>query len=244
MHTEAYTASVTREETSGHFPISATAHPPSAPSLGQQVCNRAGTDSHLPRGRALEARSSRMAAPVLLMLASSWLPPSHAPPQLNLRDRRGFLLGGASAAAAGILSPVRAASAFVAGTDDEVSGLVVLRVAEVCNFQEKLLRTIATCSKPNAGKLLDQFGLPYCGESAAYSVNPSQILFGTGLLLKNSNLDGNMKLMISQDVPRKQRQDAVKDAVAIMNTFNNLVKVAAMSSFRMFSKSPRQPCSL
>ena len=34
-----------------------------------------------------------------------------------------------------------------------------------------------------------------------YSVNPAQISFGTGLMLKNSNLDGNLKLMIRTEVP-------------------------------------------
>ena len=33
-----------------------------------------------------------------------------------------------------------------------------------------------------------------------YSVNPMQISFGTGLMLKNSNLDGNLKLMIQTEV--------------------------------------------
>ena len=44
--------------------------------------------------------------------------------------RRECLLA-ASVAAAVALTPPRSAAAFVAGTDDEVSGLVVLRVAEV-----------------------------------------------------------------------------------------------------------------
>ena len=33
-----------------------------------------------------------------------------------------------------------------------------------------------------------------------YSVNPAQISFGTGLMLRNSNLDGNLKLMIQTEV--------------------------------------------
>ena len=136
-------------------------------------------------------------------------------------DRRSCITAAATASAS-LLAP-RPAAAFVAGSDTETSGLVVLRVAEVCDFQEKLLRTIAKCSGPNAAELKDQFGLPYCG-GEAYYVAPVQILFGTGLLLKNSNLDGNLKLMIQTEVPRKQRDAAIKDAVAIMNTFNYLVE--------------------
>ena len=119
----------------------------------------------------------------------------------------------------------RPARAFVAGSDEETSGLVLLRVAEVCQFQEKLLRTIALCAKPDSGNLTDQFGLPYC-DGQTYSVNPSQILFGTGLLLRNSNLDGNMKLMIRDEVPRKQKDAAIRSAVGIMNTFNRLSEAA------------------
>ncbi len=46
----------------------------------------------------------------------------------------------------------------------------------------------------------DQFGNLYC-EGEAYGVNPVQIAFGTGIMLKNSNLDGNMRLMIRTEVP-------------------------------------------
>ena len=137
-------------------------------------------------------------------------------------DRRAVLVGGFAAALALEVQP-QAASAFVAGTDEETSGLVVLRVAEVCDFQEKLLRTIAKCSGPNAKELVDQFGLPYCGGDA-YSVSPGQILFGTGLMLRNSNLDGNLKLMIRTEVPSAQRDAATGDAVKIMNTFNKLIE--------------------
>ena len=100
-------------------------------------------------------------------------------------------------------------------------------MAEVCSFQEKLLRTIALCKGPKSKteKLTDQFGLPYC-DGQTYSVNPSQILFGTGLLLRNSNLDGNMKLMIREEIPRKQKDAAITSAVGIMNTFNRLTDTA------------------
>ena len=139
-------------------------------------------------------------------------------------DRRSCIAAAATASTS-FLAPPLPAAAFVAGSDDETSGLVVLRVAEVCNFQEKLLRTIAKCAQPNAKDLKDQFGLPYCG-GEAYYISPVQILFGTGLLLKNSNLDGNLRLMIETEVPRKQRDAAITDAVAIMNTFNRLVEVS------------------
>lgn len=62
--------------------------------------------------------------------------------------------------------PTHKAEGFVAGEDEETSGLVVLRVAEVCDFQEKLLRTIEKCSSPNSKELVDQFGLPCAAPSA------------------------------------------------------------------------------
>ena len=65
---------------------------------------------------------------------------------------------------------------------DEVSGLVVLRVAEVAAFQEKLLRAL------------------YQGADIGVPVTPQQIVFGTQVLLRNSNIDGNMKLMIQTEV--------------------------------------------
>ena len=37
---------------------------------------------------------------------------------------------------------------------------------------------------------------------------------------------GNMRLMIRQEVPRAKRKDAITEAVAIMNTFNRLVETA------------------
>lgn len=44
--------------------------------------------------------------------------------------------------------------------------------------------------------------------------------------MRNSNLDGNMKLMISTEVPRKQREAAIKQAVVVMNTFSKLANTA------------------
>uniref|UniRef100_A0A7S2CG11 Uncharacterized protein n=1 Tax=Haptolina brevifila TaxID=156173 RepID=A0A7S2CG11_9EUKA len=46
-------------------------------------------------------------------------------------------------------------------------------------------------------------------------------------MLRNSNLDGNMRLMIMTDVPRRQREGAANSAAAIMNTFNELANTQA-----------------
>ena len=161
-----------------------------------------------------------MTVALAVFLASLSLTPNH----VSL-TRRGAVHA-AVAAAVGAARPPNAASAFVAGTDQEVSGLVVLRIAEVCEFQEKLLRTIAKCSGPNAKTLVDQFGLPYCGDEASYTVSPGQIQFATGIMLRNSNLDGNLKLMIRDEVPRSKKDAAIQDAVNIMNTFNKLANTA------------------
>jgi len=151
--------------------------------------------------------------------------------------RRAFATAAATAASGLLLggpAGQQPAHAFIAGTDEEISGLVVLRVAEVCQFQEKLLRQLAACTALQEAKkkgktsavVADQFGNAYC-EGEAYSVNPVQITFGTGILLRNSNLDGNMRLMIRTDVPRAQRDGAASAAAAIMNTFNELANVQA-----------------
>lgn len=70
---------------------------------------------------------------------------------------------------------------------EERSGLVVLRVAEVCNFQEKILRAVVN-------KDIDA------------EVGPFQIVFGTQILLNNSNIAGNMRLMIETEIPRAKRR--------------------------------------
>jgi hypothetical protein len=87
---------------------------------------------------------------------------------------------------------------------EERSGLVVLRVAEVAQFQEKILRGIAN------------------GELEGVMVSPMQFVFGTQILLRNSNLDENMKLMIGQEVERKYRKQAVKNCVAALNTLQDI----------------------
>ena len=89
---------------------------------------------------------------------------------------------------------------------EERSGLVVLRVAEVAQFQEKILRSIVN------------------GELTGVQVSPMQFLFGTQILLRNSNLDGNMKLMIGQEIPRSRRKEAVKNAVAAMNQLQEIAR--------------------
>jgi hypothetical protein len=93
---------------------------------------------------------------------------------------------------------------------EEKSGLVVLRVAEVAEFQEKILRAVVN------GDL-----------GGDITVSPQQIVFGTQILLRNSNLDGNMKLMIYQEIPRKSRNDAIKNAVKTMNTIQDIVVYAS-----------------
>lgn len=92
---------------------------------------------------------------------------------------------------------------------EEKSGLVVLRVAEVCEFQEKILRAVAM------------------GELEDVVVSPQQIAFGTQILLKNSNLDGNLKLMIYNEVPRAARERAIRNAVDTMNGIQDILVYSA-----------------
>jgi len=89
---------------------------------------------------------------------------------------------------------------------EERSGLVVLRVAEVAQFQEKILRSIAT------------------GEVTGVMVSPMQFLFGTQILLRNSNLDGNMRLMIRDEIPKNRQDDAAKSAAKAMNQLQEIAK--------------------
>ena len=192
------------------------------------------------REGALAARQPNCAMHLLLLAAQALSPtnglllaasisslPSPRLPAVRqqhprLWDRRGFV--GSAAATLGLFGPatsggvgVPAAQAFLAGKDEEVSGLVVLRVAEVCNFQEKLLRSLAACANPTKDDIkADQFGNSYCG-GEAYSVNPTQIVFGTGVMLRNANLDGNLRLMIREEVAKNKKDDAVKAAVNIMS---------------------------
>lgn len=91
---------------------------------------------------------------------------------------------------------------------EEKSGLVVLRVAEVAQFQEKILRAVANGDIPDV------------------VISPQQIVFGTKILLKNSNLSGNMQLMIDNEVPRQKRKDARLNAAKTMNTIQEIYTVA------------------
>lgn len=92
---------------------------------------------------------------------------------------------------------------------EERSGLVVLRVAEVSQFQEKILRAVVN------------------GDLKDVMVSPMQFAFGTQILLRNSNLDGNMKLMISEEIPKQKRAAARKNAATVMNTLQSIQQYAA-----------------
>jgi hypothetical protein len=89
---------------------------------------------------------------------------------------------------------------------EEKSGLVVLRVAEVAQFQEKILRAILN------------------GDIKDVVVTPQQLVFGTQILLRNSNVAGNMKLMIDNEIPwNRQREARIRAA----NTMNALQKISS-----------------
>jgi hypothetical protein len=92
---------------------------------------------------------------------------------------------------------------------EERSGLVVLRVAEVSQFQEKILRAIVS------------------GDLKDVMVSPMQFAYGTQILLRNSNLDGNMKLMIREEIPKKKRAAARQNAADVMNTLQTIEKYSA-----------------
>jgi hypothetical protein len=92
---------------------------------------------------------------------------------------------------------------------EEKSGLVVLRVAEVAQFQEKILRAIVN------------------GDLTGVTVTPMQFAFGTQILLRNSNLEGNMKLMINEEIPKNYRSKAIKNAVTVMNTLQGIAKYSS-----------------
>lgn len=142
--------------------------------------------------------------------------------------RRGFMVRGSAAGACLILPlfPHEAqASTRVEPTRSRIDkydaprpevegpGLVVLRVAEVCAFQEKLLRAFA------AGKD-DEF--------EGFAINAVQIAFGTRVLLKNSNLDGNLKL-IARNARKDERDSAVFASVSALNTIGKIYDMATNS---------------
>jgi len=101
----------------------------------------------------------------------------------------------------------------------EGPGLVVLRVAEVCAFQEKLLRAFA------AGDNEDFDG---------FAINSVQIAFGTKVLLKNSNLDGNLKLIV-RNARKGERDSAVSASVASLNTIGKIYEKASESTATLTS---------
>lgn len=92
---------------------------------------------------------------------------------------------------------------------EEKSGLIVLRVAEVAQFQEKILRAILN------------------GDITDVIITPQQIVFGTQILIRNSNLAGNMQLMIENEVPRSNQKEARIKAANTMNTLQRLSATAA-----------------
>jgi len=92
---------------------------------------------------------------------------------------------------------------------EERSGLVVLRIAEVAQFQEKILRAVVNGDLP-----------------PDVTISPQQIVFGTKILLRNSNIAGNMKLMIETEVPRARREEASGNAAKTMNTLQTIYTTA------------------
>ena len=95
------------------------------------------------------------------------------------------------------------------GSPQQWSGLVVLCVAEVAQFQEKILRAIAN------------------GDLSGMTIAPQQIAFGTQILLHNSNLDGNLKLMIYNEIPQTKRDAAIQNAMRVMNMIQTISMTAA-----------------
>mmetsp|Transcript_33856 Transcript_33856/g.101964 ORF Transcript_33856/g.101964 Transcript_33856/m.101964 type:complete len:317 (+) Transcript_33856:152-1102(+) len=109
----------------------------------------------------------------------------------------------------GVMMAAPAAAAAAAETPEEVSGLVVLRVAQVADFQEKLLRAVAS------------------GADLGVPVTPQQFVFGTELLIRNSNLDGNIKLMIREEVRPEKKTEALERAPRVMNSLLSISTDAA-----------------
>lgn len=137
----------------------------------------------------------------------------------TVTNRRSWLFSATAAAIGGAAQqsraedeadePARYENPNIPAGPEERSGLVVLRVAEVAQFQEKILRAVAG------------------GEIADVVVSPQQIVFGTQILLRNSNIAGNLKLMIDEEVPRRKRDEAAKKAARTMNTLQAISSTAA-----------------
>lgn len=141
----------------------------------------------------------------------------------TISSRRSWLCkSAASVAAAVVLQPTFPAFADeedeeqeaydnpnIPASPEEKSGLVVLRVAEVAQFQEKILRAILN------------------GDIKDVIVTPQQLVFGTQILLRNSNVAGNMKLMIDNEIPwNRQREARIRAA----NTMNALQKISSKAA--------------
>merc|ERR1712194_94182 len=56
---------------------------------------------------------------------------------------------------------------------------------------------------------------------------PQQLVFGTQILLRNSNLAGNMKLMIDDEIPKTNRKAAAVNSANAMNTLQKISSTAA-----------------
>lgn len=183
-----------------------------------------------------------------LPTTAAWSLQTTSTDRTSICTRRSWLYkSAASVAAAAILQPVLPAFAEqeeqetydnpnIPAGPEEKSGLVVLRVAEVAQFQEKILRAIRECnvcsilassaSCFDSEQVVSQFicQLKVNGEIKDVVVTPQQLVFGTQILMRNSNLAGNMKLMIDNEIPRNnQRQARIRAA----NTMNALQKISS-----------------
>lgn len=79
----------------------------------------------------------------------------------------------------------------------------------MAQFQEKILRAILN------------------GDIKDVVVTPQQIVFGTQILLRNSNIAQNMSLMIDNEIPRKNQKQARIRAANSMNTLQKISSTAA-----------------
>lgn len=130
--------------------------------------------------------------------------------------RRKWLSESAASVATGLAffsAPAIAADGYenpnIPAGPEEKSGLIVLRVAEVAQFQEKILRAILN------GDLVDVV------------VTPQQIVFGTQILLRNSNIAGNIKLMIDTEMEKDNEEEAAIRAANSMNAIQKISSTAA-----------------
>lgn len=131
--------------------------------------------------------------------------------------RRKWLSESAASVTAGLAFTLSAPAIAADGYDnpnipaqpEEKSGLIVLRVAEVAQFQEKILRAILN------------------GDLEDVVVTPQQVVFGTQILLRNSNIAGNIKLMIETEIDRENNEAASRTAANAMNAIQKISSTAA-----------------